>query len=87
MVETHQPLGTVGAGQGRQEARGLAFVALSLVVGQQLKRLTLGLSYPLRGTEGKSFQYFSIQAQVFPICTASQCIDVLIKLLESRTSK
>lgn len=51
VVETHQPLGTVGAGQSRQEARGLAFVALSLVIGQQLKRLALGFSYTLQATQ------------------------------------
>lgn len=55
VVETHQPLGTVGAGQSRQEARGLAFVALPLVVGQQLKGLALGFSYTLQATERKGF--------------------------------
>lgn len=49
VVETHQPLRTVGAGQRREEARGLAFVALSLIIGQQFKGLTLRFSNTLRG--------------------------------------
>lgn len=55
VVETHQPLWTVGAGQSREEARGLAFITLSLIIGQQLKRLALCFSYALRGRERSKF--------------------------------
>lgn len=51
VVETHQPLWTVGAGQSREEARGLAFITLPLIIGQQLKRLALCFSYTLQGRE------------------------------------
>lgn len=57
VVETHQPLGAVGAGQSREEARGLAFVTLSLVIGQQFKRLTLGFGDTLQGRETNTFHH------------------------------
>lgn len=41
VVEADEPLGAAGAGQGGEEAGGLALVALALVVGQQLKHLLL----------------------------------------------
>lgn len=41
MVEADKPLRAARAGEGGEEAGGLALVALALIVGKQLKHLLL----------------------------------------------
>lgn len=48
VIETHQTLGTVLAGQSRKEACRLAFITLSLIVRQQLKCFSLCFSDALQ---------------------------------------
>lgn len=47
VVEADKALRAVGASQGRQEASGLALITLPLIIRQQLKCLSLSLSYTL----------------------------------------
>lgn len=55
MVETHQPIGTTRAGERRQEAGGLALVALALIVRDQLKNFLLRRQHPLQAKKNRSF--------------------------------
>lgn len=48
VIETHQTLRAVGAGQRREETGGLTFIALPLIIRQQLKCLALSFSDALQ---------------------------------------